>query len=262
MDPSTRRRAALFAVFVLFVGSILVRRVRSLTVYAHRGFASVAPENTVEAVEAVDGRADGVEVDVRRCGSGELVCVHDADLERIAGVPAQVADLDVAQLRDCRVGAADACVATLAGVLAAVPDDCRVVVECKERGLIEDVLAAVDDADVDAVISSFDPTVLATARATDASIPLAFTIREDPARALAVATALECEAIHPRLDLCLRTLLVPRAHRQGLEVVAWTIDSGRGAILAAIAGADGVFADRPVVGVHRENRRSDGKAGQ
>ena len=46
---------------------------------AHRGASKVETENTRVAFErALEMGADAVELDVRRCGSGELVVHHDA----------------------------------------------------------------------------------------------------------------------------------------------------------------------------------------
>ena len=53
---------------------------------AHRGFAGVNPENTLQAVEAAAGVADAIEVDVRRCESGDLVVIHDETVDRLQGV--------------------------------------------------------------------------------------------------------------------------------------------------------------------------------
>ena len=46
-------------------------------VVAHRGHSSVAPENTVAAINAAAGFADWVEFDVRETMDGELVLMHD-----------------------------------------------------------------------------------------------------------------------------------------------------------------------------------------
>lgn len=254
MCPRLARQAALVAAVLatLAVVVVTVARERSLTIYAHRGFASVAPENTVEAVRTAVSHADGVEVDVRRCGSGELVCVHDPDLERVSGVPDRVDETDWERLREHTVGNSTATIARLDDVLAAVPADVRIVVELKERGLAADVVESIDRHDVDAQVSSFDPGALAEVRDHDDSISLAYTFRTDPHGALDVATTVGCDAIHPRADLCLRTLLVPRAHRRGLAVVAWTVDSRIETLPLALAGVDGVFADRPPRGGRAE----------
>ena len=58
---------------------------------AHRGASADAPENTLTAfAEAARQGADGVELDVMLCASGELVVCHDEKLDRLAGLPWRV----------------------------------------------------------------------------------------------------------------------------------------------------------------------------
>lgn len=247
------RRDGLAATIVLACGALAValallarRRMRGVTVFAHRGFAAVAPENTVRAVRDAGDRADAVEVDVRRCGSGELVCVHDDTLDRPTDATGRVDELAWEALSDARVADSDATVARLEDVLAAVPDGVLVNLELKERGLADDVLGAIEDRGAPVLLSSFDRKVLAEIRARSASVPLAYVCRSGVSEALATAAELDCVAVHPRADLTLRTAVVPRAHRRGLAVNAWTVDSRPEAMLLALVGVDGVFADRPV----------------
>ena len=55
-------------------------------VIAHRGEHELAPENTIRACQlAIDQGATAVEVDVRLCGSGDLVLFHDNLLHRHFG---------------------------------------------------------------------------------------------------------------------------------------------------------------------------------
>lgn len=52
-------------------------------IVAHRGVHSVAPENSLAAIEAaIDARIKFVEVDVRLGGDGELYLLHDSTLDR------------------------------------------------------------------------------------------------------------------------------------------------------------------------------------
>jgi len=47
-------------------------------IIAHRGETTLAPENTIEACKlAIESGAQGLEVDVRLCGSGDVVLFHD-----------------------------------------------------------------------------------------------------------------------------------------------------------------------------------------
>ncbi len=67
---------------------------------AHRGGALLAPENTAEAFRAAAAiGADIVETDLRVSADGALVCLHDADLARLAGDPRLVAETELTTLR-------------------------------------------------------------------------------------------------------------------------------------------------------------------
>lgn len=67
---------------------------------AHRGGALLGPENTAEAFEQARAvGAEMVETDVRLSADGALVCLHDADLRRIAGDPRLVAEIGLGELR-------------------------------------------------------------------------------------------------------------------------------------------------------------------
>lgn len=67
---------------------------------AHRGGALLAQENTAEAFRAAAAAgAEMVETDLRLTSDNHLVCLHDADLMRIAQDSRRVADTDLAALR-------------------------------------------------------------------------------------------------------------------------------------------------------------------
>lgn len=72
---------------------------------AHRGASSLAPENTLSAFEEARRLGcSGVELDVHRCKSGELVVVHDHWLDRICGQHLHVESLTLAELRELDAG--------------------------------------------------------------------------------------------------------------------------------------------------------------
>lgn len=226
-------------------------RVRSVEVIAHRGFADERPENTLEAVRYAAPRADGIEVDVRRCGSGELVCVHDETLERVTdgAVTDDVGRLDWEQLRSVSIGPSDVRVPRLADVLEAVPADVRLHVELKERGLAPDLLGLLEGFDGSAIVSSFDPTALWQVQSLTDRVALAYVFGDDPDRGLETAAELGCVAVHPSAALCRETAIVDRAHERGFAVNAWTVESRLEAARLALAGVDGVFSDASLPGL-------------
>lgn len=70
-----------------------------MKVVAHRGYSARCPENSTAGFEAaIVAGADLVETDVRMTCDGILMCWHDPDLKRIAGVEAQIAASTAADL--------------------------------------------------------------------------------------------------------------------------------------------------------------------
>lgn len=211
----------------------------------HRGCAAQYPENTVHAVTQASRHLDAVEVDVRRCGSGELVVFHDEAVDRLTDGTGRVADLPWRELRDLEVLDSGEGVPRLSTVLAVVPDGVRVQLELKADGVAADVADAVAEADVYATVSSFDPARLEAVNELDWDPRTGLLFDHDPAANVERALELECEAVHPHYDLCLGTDVVDEAHDAGLDVVAWKAARTRQEVTALRSvGVDGVTVDR------------------
>lgn len=68
--------------------------------YAHRGFKSKYPENTMLAFrKAVEEGADGIEFDVHLTKDGELVIIHDERLDRTCQAQGRVKDYTLEELK-------------------------------------------------------------------------------------------------------------------------------------------------------------------
>ncbi len=209
---------------------------------AHRGFAAVNPENTRRAVREAAAVADAIEVDVRRCATGELVVIHDETVDRVTDGSGPVADHTLAELRALDVLGTGEGVPTLSAVLAAIPDAVGVVAELKADG----TETAVDRLSrPGAAVSSFSPALLSACRNRDPSVPRALLVDDDPA-AVETADDLGCARLQPSLDRC-DGRLVERAHAAGLEVDVWTVERPAAVEPLARWGVDGVIADRPDV---------------
>ncbi|MFB6139404.1 MAG: glycerophosphodiester phosphodiesterase [Halosimplex sp.] len=228
---------------------------------AHRGCADRGPENTVRAVAAAARRLPAVEVDLRRCGSGELVAAHDARVDGFTDGSGRVADRSLADLRELRVDGSDEPVATFAEILDAVPADVTLQVELKEPGLWRDVRAALDadgrvagrDATAPSPVrlSSFSAPALAEIARSDWAPETGLLFGDHPDATLDLAAVLDCANVHPRARQCLETDVVERAHEAGFRVYAWGLEAAAGDPAArprtvralAERGVDGVTAD-------------------
>ena len=211
----------------------------------HRGCAAQCPENTVRAVKRAAQYLDAVEVDVRRCGSGELVVFHDETVDRLTDGSGPIADLTWSELRDLDVLDSGESIPKLDHVLDAFPEDVRAQIELKDSGIAGDVRNVVADYDVDVTVSSFRPASLREVNAVDWGVPTGYLFESDPSTSLKIAIEHGCDVVHPHYDLCLETDVVTAAQSSGLDVVAWKAARTADEIAALRnVGVDGVTTDR------------------
>ncbi|ELZ27693.1 glycerophosphoryl diester phosphodiesterase [Halosimplex carlsbadense 2-9-1] len=221
----------------------------------HRGCPDHGPENSARAVAAAAERLPAVEVDLRRCGSGDLVAVHDERVDGVTDGTGRVADLDLTALRELRVDGSDEPVATFTEIVDAVPAGTTLHVELKEPGLWRDVRAVLERETAPAVrISSFSAPALAEIARSEWVPETGLLFGDHPTANLDLAAALDCANVHPPARLCLEPggrALVDRAHDAGFGVYAWGLEAAtddradRTAPVRALAdrGVDGVTTD-------------------
>lgn len=229
-----------------------------MNVFAHRGCAEQYPENTVSAFERAAPQVDAVELDVRQCGSGEIVVFHDERLDRLTDESGLVDETPLDRLQSLQVAGADETIPTLCACLAVIPDDTLVNVELKETGIATAVHRACADAGNDIIVSSFESEALAEYHAVAPETPIAVIEQADVAAAFAAAERLDADALHPSLPLAAATdlltrgsdllatgkSLVHRAHERGLAVNVWTLADESAVSRARELGVDGVIVDR------------------
>jgi glycerophosphoryl diester phosphodiesterase len=197
-------------------------------VAAHRGVASVAAENTIEAfTSAIDIGADMIEFDVRRTRDGELIAFHDAF---VGGAPVSGLTRD-----DIEV-AAGVRPPLLSEVLRVCAGRIRLDVELKEDGYVPDVMAALragsDPAQL--IVTSFLPAVIAQAKDAFPGAETGLLVDDGgpwsslPARLyefhpIAVARRVRADYLAPHYGLA--TLgIVRRAAAAGLPCLLWTVN--------------------------------------
>lgn len=232
---------------------------RGPLVLGHRGASADAPENTLAAFRlALEQGADGFELDVWRCATGEAVVTHDEDTRRVSGAPLRVPDAPLAELRALDVGAwkgegfRGERMPLLAEVLDAFPR-AVVNVELKSRGRdlrLADAAARVvarAGAGGRVVVSSFDWRLLVAFRLAAPGVPVGLLFDGDSPWRLRLAVALRLlgpSAVHP--DRRLVTPARVRAwHARGLAVNAWTVDDPAEARALAALGAAALITNVP-----------------
>lgn len=145
--------------------------VRAQNIVAHRGASYDAPENTLAAMNlAWEQGADGVEADFYLTSDRQIICIHDPDTQRVAGVKHVVAETTFDDLRQLDVGAwkhekyRGERMPTLKEIAATVPPGKLFVIELKTgpeivAPLVED-LKEVDLKPEQMIIICFNPETI------------------------------------------------------------------------------------------------------
>jgi len=218
-------------------------------VWGHRGARRELPENALPAFErALAHGADGVELDVRPCRSGEIVVCHDRDLTRVAGDDRLVADLDWAALSAVELaggGRVPLLEEALDLVLAAGK---AVNVEIKKdvedlEGLTDAVARLLSGRGADerarVTVSSFAWAAVERFAAAGTGVAAGFLCQE---RSAAERPLPSGWGLHPRADL-VSPAFVERLRSAGHYVATWTVNDPADIRRVAAAGVDIVITD-------------------
>lgn len=240
-------------------------------VFAHRGLALDAPENTLLAfAHALAVGVDHVETDVHASRDGVAMVAHDDDLSRVGGSSDRVDALTAAELARLDLGAGQH-MPTLAEALDAFPD-LRFNIDLKSEASIAPTIEAIrrTRAEQRVLLTSFSEQ---RRRAALRMLPGVATSASGPRFALALAASVvratpavrrALTGIHavqiPERALGLSTVTPARIrafHSAGVEVHVWTINEP--AIMARLLdlGVDGIVTDRADLALEVISRRSD-----
>lgn len=211
-----------------------------MQIIGHRGCMDHYPQNTIAAIHGCAEHVDMVEIDVQRCGSGEIVVFHDDDLDELTGETGAVRDRSFEELSALAVAGSDETIPSFEALLEALPSNVGINVELKHAGMRDEIAPALRELEQDVLISSFETD--ATAAFEDEPIPTAHLFMEDPETNLDVAADLGCDFIHPYYKITNRKL-IETAHDRGFGVNTWTVPSKEEVTTLRDAGIDGVIVD-------------------
>jgi glycerophosphoryl diester phosphodiesterase len=243
-------------------------------VFAHRGGAALAPENTMTAFDnGLALGADGIELDVRLSRDGVAVVLHDPTLDRTTDATGPVEDRTAAELAACDAGyrfERDGAF-PYRGLGLGVPALRDVLERYRGTALIVELKAAdarlarvvVDDIRATAAagrvtIGSFQKGALDAVRACDPSIRTGADMDEirggvdtSPSPGLRRQPAFVAFQV-PEVYAGTRIVtpdFVARAHDAGVGVVVWTVDREDDIRRLLGWGVDGLITDRPDIAV-------------
>ena len=240
--------------------------------FAHRGGSALAPENTLPAFDrGLSLGADGLELDMHLSRDGVVVVHHDRLLYRTTNLRGPVADVAASDLARADAGyrfqqaetfpfrGAGIGVPTLADVLTRHRDT-RIIIEVKVNSveMASAVVAAVRAAKaVDRVcIGSFALSVMRAVRALEPA--MATSAAREEVRWALYRSWVSWPIARPRYQgyqvpersgrtRVVSARFIAAAHRAGLGVQVWTVDTAEDARRLLAWGADALISDRPDV---------------
>ncbi|MFJ8791763.1 glycerophosphodiester phosphodiesterase [Streptomyces sp. NPDC102462] len=230
-----------------------------LTVIAHRGASSAAPENTLVSDEiARRGGAEYIENDVQPSKDGVPYVLHDATVDRTTDGIGFIRSLTSAQLDALDAGSWFAPVykGTRIPTLAAQLTDLKsrggaMLLEIKGAHTRDEVATIVrtirDHGMTDRVfVQSFEVSALRYTHELAPELPLGLlrdALDPDP---VAIAEELHLSAYNPSDGALSKRLGVVRdLHAAGVAVNVWTVDSAARWQALEAAGVDGIITNRP-----------------
>ncbi len=239
-------------------------------VFAHRGLAVDAPENTLLAfARAVAAGATYIETDVHASSDGVAIIAHDPDLSRVAGRDLRVDQLTLAELEKIDLGHGQS-FCTLARALDAFPST-RFNIDVKSKAAVAPTIATILklEAIQRVLVTSFDerrraavirdlPGVASSAsaaRLTPALIAAGLGITPLVRWALRGLVAVQVPEKAIGLTIT-RPRMIRAFHAAGVEVHVWTINEPNRMRELLDLGVDGIITDRADLALEVLDERS------
>lgn len=238
-------------------------------IFAHRGASAYAPENTLEAFDlAVKMGADGVELDIHLCRTGEIVVAHDETVNRVSSGSGRIRELSLSELKAFSFNRthpeyANARIPLLSEVFQLLrPTGLSVNIELKnsivdypdlERKVLDEIVRYFDPSRI--IFSSFNHHSMLRMKKLAPEIPCGLLYEAVMIRPWEYAKQLGVDAIHPHYS----QVLLPGgecavAQNAGIMVNTWTVNSPEGIDAVLREGADIIITNVPDQALKRANR--------
>ena len=234
-------------------------------IFAHRGFSSHAPENTIPAfLKAVEIGANGIELDVQLSADGEIVVFHDSTLDRTTNGTGKVSESLLSSLKKLDAGSwfsndyKDVNIPTLQEVFNEIPDNFLINIELKSD---QDQIESLPRKVVELLIKNNKvEQVLISSFSIDMIKEMQKHIPEIKIGLLALPSILgfktrnftskkiEHYALHP-FHLDVNPKLIKRYNNKGKRVHTYTVNKVDQMRKLFMMGTHGIFTDHPDIAI-------------
>lgn len=218
----------------------------------HRGAMGHEPENTLASIKkAIDLGADGFEIDVFKCLSGEIVLFHDKHLDKLTNGEGLVENKSLTDLKKLSVLGTENKIPTLEEVLNIINKQVFLNIELKGKNtakasleLVEKFINQKKISSQNILFSSFNWNELEKLRELNSDVKIALITENDPLLAIETAKKLKAFAINPNYkDLNKKNIKI--IHNNDFKIYTWTVNKKRDISKMKLLKVDGIITDFP-----------------
>ena len=219
----------------------------------HRGAKGYVAENTYESIsKAIELGVDGIEIDVFKCASGELVLFHDKDLKELTGESGLIENLTIKELEQFLVQGKYK-IPTLADVLIRIEKPLFVNIELKGLNtaqatskIIADISRSTSWSLEHFIVSSFNWDELELFRSIDKNTSVGVLVSKSMSinEAIEFGKKINAQAIHPNFKL-LNDKTVKKIKNNGFKIYTWTVNNEDDINFIKKLKVDGIISDYP-----------------
>ena len=221
--------------------------------FGHRGAKGYVAENTFESIsKAIELGVDGIEIDVFKCLSGDLVLFHDKDLKDLTGESGQIENLTINELEEFLV-LEKYKIPTLNDVLMKIESPLFVNIELKGSDTAGATSKIVADFSRKTswtldhfIVSSFNWNELEKFRSIDNNTPVGVLVNKSISinEAIEFGKKINAQAIHPHYQL-LDEITVKKIKNNGFKTYTWTVNNADDINFMKKIKVDGIISDYP-----------------
>ncbi len=218
----------------------------------HRGAKGHVAENTIASIKkAIELGADGIEIDVFRCLTGEIVVFHDKTLDMLSNGTGYIEEKSLSELKELNILESSFSIPTLEEVIKSIGKEVFLNIELKgsntSKGSLEMVNKYVKTGKINMsniLFSSFNWEELSELRNLDSDVKIALITGEDPLKAISTALTLNAIAINPNHKK-LNQENVEKIFSSGLKIYTWTVNNQLDIIKVKDLKVNGIITDFP-----------------
>jgi len=220
-------------------------------VIGHRGAKGHLAENTLPSIaKAIELGVDGVEIDVFRCASGELVVFHDKTLEKLTNVTGYIEQLTLDSIQKIEV-LNGFTIPTLEEVLDLIKGRVFLNIELKgtqtallTNEVIQNYFERSEWDSSKIIISSFNWEELKIFYSVNTQVSIAVLTEDDPVDAIPIAKQLNASAINPDFT-SLTASNASKIKKEGFKIYTLTVNDPQNIAEMMILNVDGIITDFP-----------------